>query len=269
MLCCAVLLAGLAAHPSRAAVPASLYIEQLTSPELGARVAEGMTTILVPIGGTEQSGAHIVLGKHNLRATVLAGQIAQTLGHALVAPVIAYVPEGRIDPPTSHMRFAGTISIPDAAFDAMLEATARSFRQHGFRDIVFLGDHSSYQKNEERVADRLNREWSTLPAQRSTRVHALVEYYRAAQHGFAALLAKRGYSAAEIGIHAGLADTSLELAIDESQVRKELMARTPPQVEQDGVIGDPRRASAELGRLGVALIVETSVAALKERMRPH
>jgi hypothetical protein len=38
-----------------------------------------------------------------------------------VAPVIAYVPEGSIDPPTGHMRGAGTISIPAGAFEQTLE----------------------------------------------------------------------------------------------------------------------------------------------------
>ena len=62
--------------------------------------------------------------------------------------MIAYVPEGAIDPPAGHMRFTGTISIPDAVFEAVLEGAARSFRQHGFRDVVFIGDHDGYQKDE-------------------------------------------------------------------------------------------------------------------------
>lgn len=108
------------------------------------RIAAGATTILVPIGGTEQSGPYIALGKHNARAKFLAGAIAQRLGSALVAPVIAYVPEGSINPPAAHMRFPGTISISESTFEAMLESTARSFKQHGFRDIIFLGDHGGY-----------------------------------------------------------------------------------------------------------------------------
>ncbi|HJV63543.1 MAG TPA: creatininase family protein, partial [Albitalea sp.] len=127
----------------------------MTWTELRDAVRAGATTALVPIGGTEQSGPAMVLGKHNVRARLLAGRIAQRLGQAVVAPVIAYVPEGAINPPTAHMRFAGTLTIPDAAFEATLEYTARSLRQHGFRDIVFLGDHGGYQKNMKRVADKL------------------------------------------------------------------------------------------------------------------
>ena len=67
--------------------------------------------------------------------------IARALGDALVAPVIAYVPEGAIAPPTGHMRFPGTITTPEDAFEKVLESAARSFKAHGFRAIVLLGDH--------------------------------------------------------------------------------------------------------------------------------
>jgi creatinine amidohydrolase/Fe(II)-dependent formamide hydrolase-like protein len=207
----------------------------------------------------------MVLGKHNVRVHVLAGKIAQRLGNAVVAPVMAYVPEGTITPPAAHMRFTGTVSISDAAFEAVLESTARSFRQHGFRDIVFLGDHGGYQKSEERVAAKLNREWAAQPG--GTRVHALVDYYRASQAGHADLLKARGFSAEEIGTHAGLADTSLALAIDPALVRQEALARGAKFGAQDGVLGDPRRATAELGQLGVDLIVDKSVAQIRAMTR--
>ena len=247
-----------------APAPVSPFIEELTWTELRDRIAAGATTILVPIGGTEQSGPHMVLGKHNVRAHVLAGRIAEQLGNAVVAPVIAYVPEGPITPPAAHMRFTGTISIPDAAFEALLEATARSFRQHGFRDIVFLGDHGGYQKNEERVAARLNREWAAQPA---CRVHALVDYYRVTQTDYVEWLKARGFTTDEIGTHAGLADTSLALAVDPALVRQERLAHGPKEGAHDGVQGDPRRATAALGRAGIDRVVEVSVAKLRELTR--
>jgi creatinine amidohydrolase/Fe(II)-dependent formamide hydrolase-like protein len=242
----------------------SNQIEELTWTEVRDRVAAGSTTILIPIGGTEQNGPHMVLGKHNVRARILAGEIAQKLGNALVAPVMAYVPEGSIHPPAAHMQFSGTISIPEATFEAVLEATARSFKQHGFRDVVFLGDHGGYQKSEERVAAKLNHEWAT---DKACRVHALLEYYRVTQTTFVASLRSAGYSDYEIGLHAGLADTSLALAVDKSLVRADALAGTAKLSKRDGVFGDPHRASAELGQMGVQQIVQTSVAAIQTLVR--
>lgn len=261
-LCLAPVLAG--------AAPAAetVQLEALTSTELRERIAAGATTILVPLGGTEQNGPHMVLGKHNLRVRVFAELIARELGNALVAPVLAYVPEGSVEPPAAHMRYAGTISIPEPAFEAVLEGAARSFRRHGFREVVFLGDHGGYQKSEERVAAKLNREWAgtgTAPC----RVHALGEYYRASQQGHAELLAARGFKADEIGTHAGLADTALALAADESLVRPQWLGRVSTPAERPGVSGDPRRATVALGRIGVERIVEASVSAIRARTRPR
>lgn len=245
---------------------ASVYLEEMTSPELRERIAGGATTVLVPIGGTEQSGPHIVLGKHNVRARLLAAKIAQKLGNAVVAPTVSYVPEGSIMPPAGHMRFAGTISVPDAVFEALLEAAARSFKQHGFRDIVFLGDHGGYQKSEEKVASRLNHEWA---ADSSSRVNALLDYYRVTQTVFVDELKRRGFSEAEIGTHAGLADTALSLAVDKTLVRGDMLNGPAKWTERDGVHGDPRRASPELGQLGVDRIVDTSAAAIRALVEKH
>ena len=258
--------------PVRAAA-AGPFLEELTWPELRDRIAAGTTTALVPIGGTEQNGPHMVLGKHNVRVKVLAGRIAQKLGDAVVAPVLAYVPEGSIDPPTAHMRYTGTISIPEPAFEAVLEGTARSLRQHGFRTIVFLGDHGGYQQSQERVAARLNREWSAPRSRNaSAKVVALIEFYRVTQTGYVDALKARGVGVDEIGVHAGLADTSLALAIDPALVRVDKLggARSAPAPGSgDGVTGDPRRASAELGQLGVERIVEASVAAIRAVTAPR
>src|SRR3954466_590172 len=159
--CLAAALLAVGCCQAAAAQPAkSVFLDELTWTEVRDAIAAGKTTVIVPVGGTEQSGPHMVLGKHNVRARVLAGRIAATLGNALVAPVIAYVPEGSIDPPAGHMRFAGTISIPSSTFITLLESAGRSFRAAGFRDIVFLGDHGGYQRDERTAAEHLNREWA-------------------------------------------------------------------------------------------------------------
>jgi creatinine amidohydrolase len=255
LLVLCLLMAGTSA--ARAAPSASVYLEELTWPELRADIQAGKTTILVPIGGTEQNGPQMALGKHNIRVHVLAGKIARALGNALVAPVIAYVPEGDVDRPEGHLNFPGTITVPVGAFEQTLEYAAKSFKLAGFRDVVFLGDHGGYQKADEAVAQRLDREWAGTPV----RAFALTEYYRASETEFGQLLKNKGYSETEIGSHAGLLDTSLMMAADPNLVRPDLLAETKPG---DGTHGDPRRASAALGQLGVDLIVSRTVAAIRD-----
>ncbi len=257
-LACGLFPLLLAAAAAFAQPPSTVFLEELTWTELRSELAAGRTTVIIPIGGTEQSGPAMVLGKHNVRVKLLAEKIARELGNALVAPVLAYVAEGNIDPPTSHMRFPGTITVREPVFEKVIESAARSLAHHGFRDIVLIGDHGGYQKSLQAVAARLNREW----AGRGARVLAPPEYYHAAERGFAQLLKQRGYSEQEIGIHAGLADTSLALAVDPRLVRADKLHAEPRAAE--GVYGDPRRASAELGRLGVDLIVAQTVAAIRK-----
>lgn len=239
---------------------ASVFLEDLTWTELRDLIGGGTTTIIIPIGGTEQSGPAMALGKHNARVKFLAEKIAERLGNALVAPVIAYVPEGSIDPPTAHMKFPGTITISDKVFEALLESAARSFKLHGFKTIVLIGDHGGYQADESAVADRLNAEWKKTPV----RVFADLDYYRITQGPYVDKLLSAGAKHSEIGSHAGLADTSLMLAVDPSMVRKDRLAAAPKFTAADGVYGgDPTRSSAEFGQLGIDLIVNGTTDAIR------
>ena len=243
-----------------AQAPDTVLLEELTWTEVRDLLAAKRTTIIVPVGGTEQNGPHMTLGKHNARVRILSEKIARALGNAIVAPVIAYVPEGRLSPATGHMRFPGTVTIPDETFQTALMYAARSFKAHGFQDIVFLGDHGGTQAAQKTVAARLNREWTAAPV----RTHAIEEYYRAAVVEFPRLLGERGYRKDELGIHAGLADTSLMLAVDPRMARAGRLRPDSWPPGASGVSGDPTRASAELGRIGVEMIVARTVEAIRK-----
>ena len=140
----------------------------------------------------------------------------------------------------------------------MLEGAARSFRRAGFRDIVLIGDHGGYQSDLAAVAAKLNREWAAT----AVRVHFIPEYYKAQAEPFAAALRQRGLSEAQIGTHAGSADTSLMLAVDPRLVRADRLAQPPAAA--DGTYGDPRPSTAALGQAGVDLIVAASVNAIRK-----
>ena len=55
-----------------------------------------------------------------------------------------------------------TVEQLEAALSEPTEAAVEMMRRTG-GDIVFLGDHGGYQKDEQAVADRLNREWASAP----------------------------------------------------------------------------------------------------------
>ena len=72
-VCCLVALAT----GAQGQTPSPVFVDDLTWTELKRNIASGKTTILVPIGGTEQNGPHMALGKHNARARALADKIGR------------------------------------------------------------------------------------------------------------------------------------------------------------------------------------------------
>jgi len=150
----------------------SVFLEELTWMEVRDAMQAGKTTVIVGTGGIEPNGPYVALGKHNYVLQATTEAIARQLGNALVAPIIKFVPEGRIAPPTGHMQYPGTIGLREETFEALLTDVCSSLKQHGFTDIVLIGDHGANQRGMRTVAGRLNKQWGGPP-----RVHFIPEYY--------------------------------------------------------------------------------------------
>lgn len=253
---CTACVLSLGAQAPSAPRPDSVFLEDLTWMEVRDAIAAGKTTIIIPTGGTEQNGPHMALGKHNYLVTYKAGEIAKRLGNALVAPTMAYVPEGNIDPPTGHMRFAGTITLPEEVFRKVLEYAARSFAQHGFLDIALLGDSGGNQAGQKAVADALNAEW----AARGVRVHHLSAYYPGRGDDW---VVSQGVSAEDVGSHAGTHDTSSLMYLNPSMLRFERMG--PGKAgDGQGHVGNPAKATALFGKRILEMQIEDGARQIQE-----
>jgi len=240
--------------------PNTVFLEELTWTEVQARLDAGTTTIIVPTAGTEQNGPHMVLGKHKYIINHASNRIARELGNALVAPVVTYVPEGDVENVRGHLRYAGTITLPNEHFMKLLEYAARSLALHGFTDIVFMGDSGGNQGGMRDVAAMLNEEW----AGESARVHFVGDYYSA--NGFREwLMEEHGHDSETIGGHAGIRDTSQLLYVAPQHIRTDELAPLGGG-EGMGVSGDPTQASAEKGRQGMQMKVDTALRQIRELM---
>src|SRR5262245_12741688 len=98
----------------------SAWIEDLTWMEVRDALKAGKTTAIVATGGVEQNGPYLVTGKHNVILKAICEAIARRLGNALIAPIVVFVPEGDIDPPTGHMKYPGTISLTEETYERLL-----------------------------------------------------------------------------------------------------------------------------------------------------
>jgi creatinine amidohydrolase/Fe(II)-dependent formamide hydrolase-like protein len=199
--------------PRAIAAVDSVFLEELTWMEVRDAMKAGKTTVIVPTGGMEQNGPYLAAGKHNyiLKATTEA--IARKLGNALVAPIVAFVPEGQIDPPTEHMKYPTTISLTEETYRRLLTEICASLRAHGFTDIILLGDSGGNQKGMKAVADELNRQWSGG----KTRVLFIPEYYN--YPDVTQWLERQGVKQTPEGIHDDFAITAQMMVVDPTTVR--------------------------------------------------
>jgi creatinine amidohydrolase len=154
----------------------SLWAEELTFMEIRDLVKAGTTTIIIGTGGVEQNGPYVAGGKHNFVLTTVMPYIARKVGNALIAPIVKFVPEGRHEPASGHMAYAGTISLEQSTYEAVLRDILRSYRAHGFIDLVLIGDSGGNQTGMRNAADSLNKIWMANPEEKA-RVHFLPEYY--------------------------------------------------------------------------------------------
>lgn len=244
--------------PAPRGLPDSLDIADMTWIELRDAIAAGRRTVIVPSGGIEQNGPHMILGKHDHIARYAARRIAAELGDALVVPVLPFAPQGRLDPPEGNLRFPGTIGVTEEAFAAMLEGIARSMRATGFRLICLLAENGASQRPQSALAARLTAEWR----REGTRVLAVDRWY-AAIAAQDAWLRGQGETDASIGTHAGIGDTSELMAIHPPGVDLSRLPARRDEVVALGASGDPARASAARGEAMLPMRIAAAVAQIR------
>ena len=151
----------------------SLWTDELTWMEIRDLIASGYTQVVVPTGGIEQNGPFLSTGKHNVILEAACPAIAKKLGNTLCAPIIKFVPEGSIEPPSGAMRFPGSISLRAETYRMLLDDIASSLKQTGFKNIIFIGDSGGNQTGMEIVAKKLNQRWSGS----GVLAHYIPDYY--------------------------------------------------------------------------------------------
>jgi creatinine amidohydrolase len=261
MRACLALVPLCLAHTPAAAQrpPDTVFLEDLTWDEIRDRIGGGTTSVIIATAGTEQKGPHMVMGQHRYLLEYTTDRIARALGDALVAPIITYVPEGDWDPPSGHMRMAGTITLPNDRFMTLLEHTARSLEAGGFREILFLGDSGGNQDGMRDVAAKLDAEWATTGA----RARFIGDYYAKSMADTERYVRElTGNPEENVGGHAGFSDTSQMMAVNMKHVRPDLMVEGGG-FRGSGVSGDPTKASAELGRRILQFKIDNAVAQIR------
>jgi creatinine amidohydrolase len=255
----------------RAQSKAAVDFEMMTWPELKKAIREqGKTTALVYNGGTEQRGPQNVNGGHTLMGHATVAAIAEKLGDAIAAPVMPFSVNN------ANAEIPGTIGLTGPVFASVNEQVAEQLIKNGFKAVVLMGDHGGGQKELAEVARKLDEKY----ASQGIRVVYCDEVYQKANGDFDKWLEANHYP---VSSHAGIPDTSemLYLGGDKGWVRKDLVAtalgdpvRKPGEARDpnakrvnNGIQGDARPSTAELGRRIFDMKVDYAVAQIRSLLK--
>lgn len=234
----------------------ALHLDRLTWPEIKEEIQNGRDTVVVPFGSTEQHGRHLPLGTDAVLGDEIGWGLAERLG-AFLAPTV------RFGCSEHHLAFNGTISLGAETFGRIVADVVASLSVHGFRCIVLLPTHGgNFKPLAEAVAD--------IDPAEGVRIYAFTDLMGLV--GAAAESSRSlGVDAAKSGAHSGEWETSLMLALRPDQVKMERatvgfmgeLSEVTSKVfdgiqhlDQNGVLGDPRPATAEAGKRYLEDIIE-------------
>ena len=291
----AVILAGSAVRlcsasgPSEAKTTAHaedrVDFELMTWVEVKDALAHGKTTALIYNGGTEQRGPQAVNGGHTLVAHAKVVAIARALGNAIAAPVLPFSPN------RASADLPGTIGLTAATFKEVNKEVAEELIRSGFKNVVLMGDHGGGQKELGQLATELDAQY----APQGIRVVYCEDAYKKSNDDYDAWIASKGLSP---GGHASINDTSEMMYLEPEpnawirsdklpeavgaprkrapQAQEGTQASAPaaapaatqsasaPSTPSNGVMGDGRKSTAEIGKYGYDIHVSEAVAQIKQ-----
>ena len=240
---------------------------EMTRPEVEEAIASGVDTVIITIGSTEQHGLHLPLGTDAIMGEALGQRVARALGDTLLAPGM------RIGCSEHHMDFAGSLTLSRQTFIGVVGDICRSLARHGFRHIVLLPTHGGNFAPLAKAVEAIRPELSGVNLIAFTDLMAFMD--EIFQTGKA-----RKVTPEQAGAHAGEFETSIMLylrpdlvAIDKAQpgyvgdqlrIAPLVFEKGFRAVTANGVLGDPRNASAANGEAYMAAITDLLVGYIKK-----
>ncbi len=235
----------------------SLFIEDLTWMEVRDAIKAGSTTIIISTGGIEQNGPYLVTGKHNIVLQAMTQSIAKKLGKTLIAPIIPFVPEGDISPATEHMRYPGTVSLTEETFERLVTEVCQSFKQHGFKHLILIGDSGGNQVGMKAVAENLSNEWKGS----GTQIDFIPEYFNWKECG--EFLKSQGIEETPEGYHDDVSISSIMATVDPESIRLD-QRRKAGLAKINGVSYDPPSKAIEIGNKVIDFRTKVTVDAIRK-----
>lgn len=249
------------------ALPKEVRWERLTAPELRAFAAAD-ALVLLPVASLEQHGPHLPVWTDSQIGHSTCIRAAKIASAGM--PVVV-LPPMWLGMSEHHFPFGGTISLDYATFHGVLRCIVRSLQADGFRRLFLVNSHGGNIDPLAVSARELAHEFG-MPVCAASIAHL------AAARIAEVLERQSGMQ------HACEAETSLWMAIDPNQVRRDqLEAAVSPgggvsasssgvtrfwsfaeRAPETGVRGDPRVATAAKGEAILAAMAEALAKAMQD-----
>jgi len=248
----------------------TIRMEEMTWPDIKAAIEKGFTTVVVAVGSTEQHGPHLPEMTDSRIGDAVAHSVTLKLENALQARTIS------VGCSEHHLAFPGTISFQPATLKLVIRDYVDSLIRGGFKRVVLLPMHGG---NFPIVQEALR---EALIAHQGIEIIGVTDLKKLLDC-LSAASAEFGIKANESGAHAGESETSIMMALEKNLVIKDRFApgyvgltgekefkiireQGMPALTKNGVLGDPRKATAEKGEVYLEKLTDFL---LKEIRKDH
>jgi creatinine amidohydrolase len=242
----------------------SVWIEELTQPEMRDMIKDGYTTVLIMTGGVEDNSGNLAMGKHNINNKLLGEMIARKMGKTLVAPLVTLEP-GNVGANIQPGRAGPMLS--QATYRAVLYDMGNYLRSMGFKEIYYLGDSGGNARGMQGAADSLTTVYAGSPDK--VYFKHIAEYYNHTSHVQPYIQnelkipeqIKVGASTGSSGLHEELGIDATMALVDPQSIRFEQRV-TAGQAEINGVKFQSLKWLQDLGRKVAEVRVTTTINAI-------
>lgn len=259
----------------------TVLMEEMSWTEIRDAIKSGKTTVLLVAGSVEQHGPHLPTITDSLVGKYMAQQAALKLGNALVSPVML------VGLAEHHLGFPGTVSLNFSDFISVLTDYCTSLADAGFKNIVLISSHGGNTDTMIAYAPRIAKMLlNKADVYMATGANGPDDARRRQ-----ALAEKYHVTLGKAGVHSGWMETSMVLAIrpdlvDMSKAEEGLddEAFYSPQnakrnqlkgfavgvkpYSANGILGDPRGATAEAGKEILEMNIDELVATVRLLTQP-
>ncbi|HEX4934968.1 MAG TPA: creatininase family protein [Gemmatimonadaceae bacterium] len=252
-------------------MPHSRRLEDLSWTDVRDLLDQGTRTVVVMTASMEQHGPHLPTMTDTAIGYAVGDRVAELLGDAILAPVIR---PGCSD---HHLAFPGSLSIPEPLFIETVVHYVRSLAPHGFTRFILLSAHGGNFSPLEKAATQLAAEYEGSGVQivafagRQALMDTMAVMLDAAR--------RHGVTQDVDAVHAELTETAVMLARHGALVKpgpweagamghidtNALFLRGFKAVSPNGIIGDPRGATAAMGEAVVEALAQHIVGWVRAR----